>query len=138
MVIELAGDCPAAMADPGLFERVLTNVVSNALRHSQPDSEVSIEATSFDGAAVARIVDHGPGVLPEARDRMFSPFQRLGDERGGGLGLGLAVARGFMTAMHGVLAAEETPGGGLTVVLSLPLAGGASIPTDLAPSGTTP
>jgi len=123
VVIELDDDGPAALADAGLFERVLANIVANALAHSPADRKILVQATSRDDTAVMRIVDHGPGISPEARATMFQPFQRFGDDTSGGVGLGLAVARGFMTAMHGVLSAEETPGGGLTVTLSLPLAG---------------
>jgi two-component system sensor histidine kinase KdpD len=69
---------------------------------------------------------------------MFQPFQRFGDDTSGGVGLGLAVARGFMTAMHGVLGAEETPGGGLTVTLSLPLAGRSDAMPPLGPDPGAP
>ena len=123
VAIELDDDGPAALADAGLFERVLANIVANALAHSPADRKILVQATRREDTAVIRIVDHGPGISPEARATMFQPFQRFGDDTSGGVGLGLAVARGFMTAMHGVLSAEETPGGGLTVTLSLPLAG---------------
>jgi two-component system sensor histidine kinase KdpD len=71
---------------------------------------------------VLRVVDHGPGVEPEAQERMFDPFQRMHDHGAGGVGLGLAVASGFMRAMHGSIEATDTPGGGMTVTLRLPLA----------------
>jgi two-component system sensor histidine kinase KdpD len=67
-----------------------------------------------------RVVDRGPGIPPDERDRMFQPFQRLGDQSNdSGTGLGLAVARGFIDAMGGDITVEDTPGGGLTVVVSL-------------------
>ena len=84
--------------------------------------------SSWDGLAgdrwaSLRVIDHGPGVPPESLDRIFEPFQRLGDvPRGDGVGLGLAVARGLLEAMGGTLGAEETPGGGLTMVIDLPAA----------------
>jgi two-component system sensor histidine kinase KdpD len=69
-----------------------------------------------------RVADRGPGLPPEARESVFQPFQRYGDApRGTGVGLGLAVARGFTEAMRGELTMEDTPGGGLTTVVSLPL-----------------
>lgn len=122
VVIELDDDGPAALADAGLFERVLANIVANALAHSPADRKILVQATSRDDTAVMRIVDHGPGISPEACHHV-SALPTLRGRHQRGVGLGLAVARGFMTAMHGVLSAEETPGGGLTVTLSLPLAG---------------
>ncbi|CAB4723374.1 unannotated protein [freshwater metagenome] len=68
------------------------------------------------------VVDRGPGVRPELRTQMFEPFQRLDDSSPGGLGLGLAVARGLAEAVGGTLSAEDTPGGGMTMVLSVPRA----------------
>lgn len=68
-----------------------------------------------------RVVDRGPGIPEEAKDAVFEPFQRYGDApRGAGVGLGLAVARGFVEAMGGTVTAEDTPGGGLTMVIALP------------------
>lgn len=120
--VHLDDDAPAAMADLALMERAVANIISNALRHSPPDTRVQVEATSVAGSAVVRIVDHGPGVPDLQRDRMFAPFQRLGDQGTAGIGLGLAVAQGFMDAMEGTLDVGDTPGGGLSVTLSLPLA----------------
>jgi two-component system sensor histidine kinase KdpD len=71
-----------------------------------------------------QVVDHGPGIPPGDRDRLFQPFQRLGDASGGGVGLGLAVAHGFLDAMHGQIIPGDTPGGGLTMRISLPIADG--------------
>jgi two-component system sensor histidine kinase KdpD len=86
---------------------------------------VVVRASSIADRVEVRVVDRGPGVPDEAKDRIFEPFQRYGDSpRGAGVGLGLAVARGFTEAMGGTLNAEDTPGGGITMVLSLPLAPG--------------
>ena len=70
-----------------------------------------------------RVIDRGPGIPPSERERVFLPFQRLGDHGSEtGVGLGLAVARGFVEAMGGEISVEDTPGGGLTMVIALPVA----------------
>ncbi|HEY8701381.1 MAG TPA: DUF4118 domain-containing protein [Arthrobacter sp.] len=131
--IDLAPNMPAVDADLGMLERVIANIVENALKYA-PDSDVVIVGPSS-GSVVAtsegrpcgelRIVDHGQGVPAADVIAMFEPFQRLDDAPEGlGIGLGLAVAKGFTEAMGGQLAAEPTPGGGLTVVIRLPLSAG--------------
>ncbi|MEE4541263.1 ATP-binding protein [Streptomyces sp. V4-01] len=111
---------PDVLADPPLLERVVANLVANALRHSPRDSPVLVSASALGAHVELRIADHGPGVPPEDRDRVFEPFQRLGDtDNTTGLGLGLALSRGLTEAMGGTLIPEETPGGGLTMVVSL-------------------
>ncbi|MFL6075743.1 MAG: DUF4118 domain-containing protein [Mycobacteriales bacterium] len=114
---------PPVLADPGLLERVVANLIGNALRYGQ-GSPVRVSAGRLGGRVELRVVDRGPGVPAADRDRIFAPFQRLGDRAAGGVGLGLAVARGFTEAMGGTLTPEDTPGGGLTMVVSLPVAGG--------------
>jgi two-component system sensor histidine kinase KdpD len=116
-----AGDLPPALADPGFLRHVFANLVDNALRHGGTAVEVSGRAAG--DVVEVRVADHGPGVAPADLERIFAPFQRLGDAPAGqGVGLGLAVARGLTEAMGGRLAAEATPGGGLTLVLRLPAA----------------
>ncbi|MGY1744870.1 ATP-binding protein [Blastococcus sp. SYSU D00695] len=116
-------ELPAVLADPGLLDRVLVNLVGNAVRHA-PAGPVTMRADALGDRVELRVADRGPGVPPADRERVFAPFQRLGDRPGGhGVGLGLAVARGLTEAMGGTLAAEDTPGGGLTIVVSLPAAG---------------
>ncbi len=120
-------DLPPVSADPGLLERVIANVVENALKHTDATAiavSVSAWTSTASGPRVSlRVVDRGPGVPAEALEAIFEPFQRLGDvPAGDGVGLGLAVARGLMEAMGGTLTAEETPGGGLTLVVDLPAA----------------
>lgn len=109
----------AVHADPGLLERALGNVVANAVRFSG-GRPVRIEADEVGDRVELRVIDHGPGVPAHQRPQLFEPFQRLGDTGGDGVGLGLAVAAGFVTAMGGRISADETPGGGLTMTLSLP------------------
>src|SRR5205823_9351301 len=105
----------------GLLERVIANLVANAVRHAPRSGPVRVAARS-DGAQVRlRVIDRGPGIDPADRDRVFAPFQRLDDGRGG-VGLGLAIARGFTEAMGGTIEPAETPGGGLTMAVTLPVA----------------
>ena len=114
---------PAALADPGLLERVLANVVENAIKHTPSPIEIWGCTFTEQGRSVVsvRVVDHGAGIPEESREDSFAPFQRLGDvPNGEGLGLGLAVARGLAEAMNGSVTAEETPGGGLTMAIDLP------------------
>src|SRR4249919_1610262 len=113
---------PLVLADPGLLERVLANLFSNALYHSPSTQPPSLRAHQVAGTVVLEVVDHGPGVPDELKARIFEPFQRF-DNRKVGVGLGLAVAKGFTEAMGGAIVAADTPGGGLTVRITLPVAG---------------
>ncbi|KQW07286.1 ATP-binding protein [Streptomyces sp. Root369] len=116
-------EIPAVLADPPLLERVVANLVGNAARHTPPGQKVLVTASALAGRVELRVVDCGPGLPPAGRDRLFEPFQRLGDtDNTTGLGLGLALARGLTEAMNGTLTPEDTPGGGLTMVVSLPFA----------------
>ncbi len=100
----------------------MANLVGNAVRHA-PEGPVTVRVDALGDRVEVRVADRGPGVPPADRERVFAPFQRLGDApRGQGVGLGLAVARGLTEAMGGSLTAEDTPGGGLTTVVSLPAA----------------
>jgi two-component system sensor histidine kinase KdpD len=113
---------PLVLADPGLLERVLANLFSNALRHSQGVSPPELHAQLIEDTVLLEVVDHGQGVPDEQKERIFEPFTRLGDRYPGGVGLGLAVAKGFAEAMGGHITAMDTPGGGLTVRIALPVA----------------
>ncbi|MER6716459.1 ATP-binding protein [Streptomyces sp. NPDC000877] len=124
VVLDVPETLPMVDVDPGLLERAMANLVENAVKYSPPDASVLVAASTLGDRVEVRVVDRGPGVPDEAKDRIFEPFQRHGDApRGAGVGLGLAVARGFAEAMGGTLNAEDTPGGGLTMVLTLRAAG---------------
>ena len=115
-------DLPLFRADAGLLDRVLANVLENALKHSPGRQEVVVSGSVIGARIQIRVVDRGTGVPDQAKEQIFAPFQRFGDAaRGSGVGLGLAVARGLTEAMDGTLIAEDTPGGGLTIVIELPL-----------------
>lgn len=122
--VELALDGderPPVLADEVLLQRVLVNLLSNAVRFSPEGAKVRLSASAFRGRVELRVVDSGPGVPGERRDEIFVPFQRLGDtDNSTGLGLGLALSKGFVEGMGGTIEAEDTPGGGLTMVVSLP------------------
>ncbi|MFI6485534.1 DUF4118 domain-containing protein, partial [Nonomuraea sp. NPDC050663] len=115
-------ELPEVVADPALLERILVNLMSNAVRYSPPDRNVLINASRHGDHVEIRVADRGPGIPPEAQERVFLPFQRLGDrDNHTGVGLGLALSRGLAEAMNGTLVADETPGGGLTMILTLPI-----------------
>ncbi|WP_372345327.1 ATP-binding protein [Streptomyces sp. KL116D] len=132
--LDIPETLPMVVADPGLLERSVANVVENAVKHTPDGVPVLIAASAHSDRVELRVVDRGPGVPDEAKDRIFAPFQRHGDAPdGAGVGLGLAVARGFAEAMGGTLTAEDTPGGGLTMVLTLTVPAPAPLPARDAP-----
>jgi two-component system, OmpR family, sensor histidine kinase KdpD len=126
---------PLVLTDPGLLERVLANLFANALAFSPAGQRPGLRAHGATDTVVLEIIDHGRGVPDELKERMFEPFQRL-DGRGAdhsgvaGVGLGLAVVRGFLDTMGGAVRATDTPGGGLTMEVTLPCAAAstASVP----------
>ncbi|GAA1888400.1 sensor histidine kinase KdpD [Asanoa iriomotensis] len=131
VVLRMPDDLPLVHADPGLLERILVNVIGNAVRYSPPDKPPKITASEHGGLVELRVIDHGPGIPDADRDRVFQPFQRLGDHTNHeGVGLGLALSRGLAEAMAGALVPETTPGGGLTMVLTLPSAEADVEPTE--------
>jgi two-component system, OmpR family, sensor histidine kinase KdpD len=120
VLLEVPDDLPRVLADGGLLERVVVNLVANAQRFSPPDRPPLVTASTHHERVELRIIDAGPGIPAAQYDAVFLPFQRLGDtDTTTGVGLGLAVARGLVEAMEGTLEPEETPGGGLTMVISL-------------------
>ena len=118
--IDVPETLPTVWADGPLLERAVANLVDNALAHGG-DAPVSVDARDSDGYVTLRVVDHGPGIASTEREAALTPFRRLGrDNAARGVGLGLAVARGFVEAVGGTLELGETAGGGLTVSVSLP------------------
>ena len=125
--LDIPEDLPTVLGDEVLLERVIANLVDNARRFTPPDGAVRITAREATRGGErrpvvqVRVIDHGPGIPAEQWDEMFRPFQRLGDRTPGGTGLGLAIARGLTEAMQGSVTPSETPGGGLTMQVDLPV-----------------
>jgi two-component system sensor histidine kinase KdpD len=118
--LDIPDSLPRVRADRGLLERALANIISNAVRFSPPGAPTRVTAGVVDGIVDVRVADRGPGVPQAEWERLFKPFQRLGDSgHSDGVGLGLAVAKGFLEAMGGRIEADDTPGGGLTIVARL-------------------
>ena len=130
--LSISDDLPPLMADTGLLQRVIVNLLENAQRYAPAGRPPRLSASYFAGTVEIRIADCGPGVSADRKDDIFVPFQRLGDtDNTTGLGLGLALSKGFVEGMKGFLHAEDTPGGGLTMVVSLPAAAPADSPEDV-------
>ncbi|MGW9629443.1 ATP-binding protein [Agromyces sp. NPDC055520] len=137
--LDLADELDPVLADGVLLQRVVVNLLANAVRHSPDGERVRFAASSFQGRTELRVVDRGPGIPVERRDEVFTPFQRLGDtDNDTGLGLGLALSKGFVEGMDGTLEVEDTPGGGLTMVVTLPSATPAPTPTPTPPPPPPP
>jgi two-component system sensor histidine kinase KdpD len=118
--VNVADDLPLAFADPGLLERVVANLVANALREAK---NVTVRGAADIDRVTISVIDDGPGIAVSDLPRAFEPFQRLHDRtHDGGPGLGLAIARGFTETMGGTLTPSQTPGGGLTMTIALPTA----------------
>jgi two-component system sensor histidine kinase KdpD len=123
VMVDIPHTLPLVEADPALLERVIANLVANAIRYSPPGRDPLLTGSALGDTVEVRVIDRGPGIPREDRDRVFAPFQRLGDtDNTVGVGLGLALARGLTEAMGGTLQPEDTPGGGLTMVVALPTA----------------
>jgi two-component system sensor histidine kinase KdpD len=121
VVVTVPDDLPLVRADPALLERVIANLLSNAARYAPPEHPPLVAASALGDHVEVRVVDRGPGLSEKDREQVFTPFQRLGDrDNSTGIGLGLALSRGLTEAMGGTLTPEDTPGGGLTMVVTLP------------------
>ena len=113
--VEVPEDLPLALADAGLLERALANLIANAVAWSPSPQSVCVSAQLRPPDLELRVADRGPGIPRASREKMFQPFQRLGDQGHTGVGLGLAIARGFVEAMGGEVLIDDTPGGGATL-----------------------
>ena len=123
VLADIPSGLPAVMADPAITERVIVNLAGNALRYSPAAAPPLLTARTAGNRIELLVVDHGPGIAAADRKRVFQPFCRLGAPGDStGVGLGLAVARGLAETMGGTVEPEDTPGGGLTMVLTLPAA----------------
>ncbi len=121
ITVDIPDSLPEISVDPAILERVIVNLTENALRYSPPGKPPMLAASALGDQVELRVVDRGPGIAEKDRDRMFVPFQRLGDtDNTTGVGLGLALSRGLTEAMGGTLTADDTPGGGLTMTVSVP------------------
>ena len=117
--VEVSESLPQIEADQALLERVIANLVSNGLQYSPEGEPVTVAATTRGSAVLLTVTDRGDGIAPTDRETVFEPFQRLGDRGGGGVGLGLAVARGFVTAMGAALTIDDAPSGGTVMTVEL-------------------
>ncbi len=121
ITVDIPESLPEILVDPAILERVIVNLTENALRYSPAGQPPLLAASALGDRVELRVVDRGPGIPEADRDRMFVPFQRLGDtDNTTGVGLGLALSRGLTEAMGGTLTADDTPGGGLTMTVSVP------------------
>jgi two-component system, OmpR family, sensor histidine kinase KdpD len=137
--VAIPEDLPETIADPALLERVIVNLAANAMRFSPAASPPRIAASAHSAWVEVRVIDHGPGIPSADWERVFTPFQRLGDtDNTTGVGLGLALSRGLTEAMGGELTPEDTPGGGLTMVVRLPAAAGPLRPLEEITELSTP
>ncbi|MDQ1488825.1 MAG: two-component system, OmpR family, sensor histidine kinase KdpD [Actinomycetota bacterium] len=137
LAVEIADGLPLADVDYLLVEQVLSNLLENAARYTPPGTAVTVRAAAVgDGEVEVAVVDHGPGVAEQERERIFDQFYRLRAEGQGpvGTGMGLAIVKGIAEAHGGRIWVEGTPGGGATFVLRLPVSPESMLPDDGEPA----
>jgi two-component system sensor histidine kinase KdpD len=133
VMVDIPETLPEIQTDPALLERVVANLIDNALVWSPSTETVRVSAGEIARRVDLRISDHGPGIPQDSRETVFQPFQRLGDGTGSeGVGLGLAVSKGLLEAMDNELLIEDTPGGGTTMVIGFKIAGPIVVPDAMA------
>ena len=122
-LVDLPEDLPTVLVDPVRLDQVLTNLLDNARRYTD-GQPITLAGRALDGRVELRVIDHGPGIPAAERERVFDQFYRLRRNGHGpeGTGMGLAICRGIVSALGGLIGVEATPGGGATFVVSLPAA----------------
>lgn len=118
---DLPAELPLVFLDPVLFEQVFVNLLDNAVKYTPPGSPILIEARSVDGVVEMEVADRGPGIPPGEEERIFEKFRRGGQDRGGGVGLGLAICRGIVEIHGGTITAGNREGGGVVFRIRLPI-----------------
>ncbi len=118
--LRVNGTAATLRTDPMRLEQILLNLLTNAIRHSPDGGAIEVSANPESAHTMFAVIDHGPGVPPELRERIFEPFERFDPHSGLGTGLGLPVSRRLAAALGGSLTVEETPGGGATFILKIP------------------
>ena len=122
LVVEIAPDLPLVRADFVLLQQALSNLLLNAGIHTPPGTLVQVVSRVADDSLLIAVNDSGPGLPPDALERVFNKFYRAPSAPPGGTGLGLSIARGFIEAQGGSISAENRPGGGAAFTIRLPLA----------------
>ena len=120
---DLAADLPLVAYDPILVQQVLVNLLENAAKYTPPGTAITITARAVDDAIEVAVADRGPGLPPGEEQRIFDKFYRAEKGRGGGVGLGLTICQGIITAHRGRISAQNRPGGGAEFRFTLPIEG---------------
>jgi two-component system sensor histidine kinase KdpD len=121
---DLPDSLPLVAFDPVLIEQVLVNLIENATKYSPHGAPIEIRARMGDGCAEVEVADRGPGVRERDAGRIFDKFYRVDEKEGGGVGLGLAICRGIVTAHGGRIWVQARDGGGASFRFTLPASPG--------------